>query len=270
MTRMTTQIDAALAMLRRDTTLFVSYRLRFFTQVLGTFFSMTLFYYVSRLVRVEQFPSPDAYYAYVVVGLIILQVLNSTLASPPGAVRSELLSGTFERILLSPFGPLPGLVSLLIFPCLLALMIGAVMVAFAALVFGLDLQWTTAWLAFPLGILGAMAFAPFGMLLLAVVLVSKQAPTGTTWIVAAISLIAGLYFPVTLLPDWIEWASEVQPFTPAVELLRNVLVGTPMSDPLWLALAKLVGFSTVLWPGAIWVANRAIAAGQRRGTIIEY
>ncbi len=100
--------------------------------------------------------------------------------------------------------------------------------------------------------------------------VVKHLASGTTWIIAGISLIAGLYFPVTLLPDWIEWASEVQPFTPAVELLRHVLVDSPMSDPLWLALAKLVGFSTVLWPGAIWVANRAIAAGQRRGTIIEY
>lgn len=263
-------LRAATAVFRRDLQLFVSYRVRFITSVLGVFFSLTLFFYISKLVRVETFPTPEAYYAFVVVGLVILQVLNSTLQSPPTLVRQELVAGTFERLVLSPFGPIRGLAAMLLFPFLFALVLGFVMLAIGSILYGLDLRWSTAPLAVPVAVLGAMAFMPFGILLLAVALVVKQAAAGTTWIVAGISIIAGLYFPVALLPDWIEWASDLQPFTPAVNLLRNVLVGTPLPDPLASDLLRLVGFAVVTLPAATWALQRAVRLSQRTGTIIEY
>lgn len=263
-------VNAGLAVVRRDFKLALSYRLRFATQLLSAFFSLTLFYYLSRLVQVEAFESPDAYYAFAVVGLIILQVLNSTLASPPGLLRQELVAGTFERIVLSPFGAVGGAIAMMIFPFLYSLVTGIVMLGFAALAFGLDVEWATVPLVVPVAALGAMSFAPFGVGLLAMVLVVKQVAAGTTWIIAGISLIAGLYFPVTLLPDWIEWASDVQPFTPAVELLRHLLVGTDLTDPLWLDLARLAGFAAVLLPLSVLTLRAAIRTSRRRGTIIEY
>lgn len=270
MNRVALDLGAGMAIVRRDFKLALSYRLRFFTQLLSGFFSLTLFYYLSRLVQVEVFESPDAYYAFVVVGLVILQVLNSTLATPPGAMRQELVAGTFERMVLSPFGPVGGAISMLIFPFLYALIMAIAMLGFASLAFGLEVQWTTVPLVVPIAVLGALSFAPFGILMLAMVLVVKQVAAGTTWIIAGISLIAGLYFPVSLLPDWVEWMSEVQPFTPTVELMRHLLVGTPLIDPAWLNLARMVGFAAVLLPGAIWVLRKAIRKSRRKGTIIEY
>lgn len=261
---------AATAMLRRDWLIFTSYRLRFFTQLLGQLFSLTLFYYVSRLVHVEPFSSPSQYYAFAVVGLVILAVLNSTLSTPPALVRQELVAGTFERLYLSPFGPVGALLSMLLFPFTFAMVTAICMLAIAGIVFGLDVDWGTAPLAIPLGALGAMSFMPFGVLLLAVVIIAKQAVAGTTWVIAGISLIAGLYFPVTLLPNWIEWTSHVQPFTPATDLLRHVLVDTPLREDAWVSLAKLVGFTAVLLPVSVACVHRAIAISRRRGTIIEY
>lgn len=263
-------VGAGWAVVRRDFKLALSYRLRFFTQLLSAFFSLTLFYYLSRLVQVEAFESPDAYYAFAVIGLVILQVLNSALASPPGSLRQELVAGTFERMVLSPFGPVGGAISTIVFPFLYALVTGIFMLGFASLAFGLDLEWATVPLVVPVAMLGAFAFAPFGVALLAMVLVVKQVAAGTTWIIAGISLIAGLYFPVSLLPDWIEWASEVQPFTPAVELMRHLLVGTELSDPAWLDLLRLAGFAAVLMPLSVWLLRKAIRTSRRTGTIIEY
>jgi ABC-2 type transport system permease protein len=267
---MTPRWTAAFALLRRDWIIFTSYRLRFFTQLLGQLFSLTLFYYVSRLVTVEPFNSPSEYYAFAVVGLVIVSVLNSTLSTPPALVRQELVAGTFERLYLSPFGPVGSLMSMLLFPFTFAMVMAVCMLILAGIVFGLDIQWDTAALAIPLGLLGAISFMPFGVLLLAVVLVVKQAVAGTTWVIAGISLIAGLYFPVSLLPDWVEWSSKVQPFTPATDLLRHVLVDTPLREDVWVSLTKLVGFTAVLLPISVWLVHRALAVGRRRGTIIEY
>jgi ABC-2 type transport system permease protein len=263
-------VHASLAVVRRDLQLALSYRARFLTGLLGTFFSLTLFYYLSRLVQVSAFDSPDAYYAFAVVGLVTLQLLNSILLTPPLALRQELLAGTFERIALSPFGPVGTTASMLVFPFAYALVLGVAMLAFAGLAFGVDVRWETLPLVVPVAAMAGLSFAPFGVLLLAGVLMAKQAAGGTTWIVAGVSLIGGLYFPVALLPGWIEWASEVQPFTPGVDLMRSVLVGTPLTDPAWLDVARMLGFAAALVPLSLWALSAAVRVTRRRGTIIEY
>jgi ABC-2 type transport system permease protein len=261
---------AAFAVVQRDFRQMTSYRFRFVTTLLGAFFSLTLFYYISRLVHVGAFQSSDAYYAFAVTGLVTLQILNSTLQTPPASLRQELVAGTFERIVTTPFGPVGSALAMMVFPFIYALLVGLVMVLFAGLVFGVSVHWSTLPLVIPLAVLGAAAFAAFGVVLLAMVLLFKQILSGTTFIVAGISLIAGLYFPVALLPGWIRWASDVQPFTPSVDLLRWALIGRPLTDPAWLDLLRVVGFTVILLPLAVVFLKRAVRISQARGTIVEY
>jgi ABC-2 type transport system permease protein len=265
-----TYLAAAGAILKRDALLFLSYRARAFTTLFSTVVSLTLFYYVSRLVNSPRIGTPDDYYAFVVVGLIIFGVLTSTLSSPVATLRAELQTGTFERLVLSPFGAVRSIAALLLFPLSLSVVTGLFSLTFAALVFGLDVRWETAALAAPLAALGAAAFAPFGLAMAGLVVVFKQTNAGATFVITAISLLAGVYFPVTLLPDWIEWASEVQPFTPAIDLLRNVLVGTPLEGSAWADLAKVLGFALVTAPLAVLMLTAAVRRSRRVGTIIEY
>jgi len=261
--------SAAGAICKRDWLIFCSYRSRFVTSFFTVAVSLTLFYYVSRLVTSPRFASPDEYYAFVVVGVVIFGVLTSTLATPIGTLRAELQAGTFERMVVSPFGPVRCIASLLIFPLLLAIVLGLLSIAYAAIVFGLEPRWSTAPAAIPIAVVGAAAFAPFGLTMAAAVVLFKQTNAGATFFMAGVTLLAGVYFPVELLPDWIEWASAVQPFTPAVDLLRNTLVGTPLPDPLWLELGKLAGFAVGLLPLSCLLLRAAVARSRRRGTIIE-
>lgn len=261
---------AGLAVFKRDLLIFTSYPFSWVTPILTGMFTVTLFHYISRLVRSEAVGSPDDYYAYVVVGLVILGILTSTLGTPQATLRQELVAGTFERIVLSPLGPVGGVVSMLLFPFVFALTLGLVTLAFAALAFGLPLQYSTIPVGVLAAVLGALAFAPFGLLLAAMVLVFKRATAGATFIISGISLVSGIYFPVTLLPDWLEWLSEVQPFTPAVDLLRHLFVGADSDGSAWLDAAKLLGFTVVLLPAAAWLLGRAVQLSRRRGTIIEY
>jgi ABC-2 type transport system permease protein len=270
MTATAPYLSAAAAILKRDLQLMLSYRFRLVSQFLTTAFTLTLFYYISRLVNVQSFSSPDAYYAFAVVGIITLQIINSTLLAPPMMLRQELVAGTFERLAVSPFGPANGIVSMVLFPMVQTLITVLAMIVFSAAVFGLQLEWPSALAAIPIGAVAAVAFLPFGVGVLAIVMVAKQAAAGANWVVALMSLVAGLYFPVALLPGWLEWLSEVQPFTAAADLIRHFLVGIPLPDPLWLDLVRLIAFPVLLLPPSIWLLGRAIEASRRRGTIIEY
>lgn len=262
-------MSAAGAIFKRDLLLFVSYRSRLVTTLFSTAVSLTLFYYVSRLVSSKAVGSADQYYAFVVVGLIIFGVLTSTLSTPVATVRAELQAGTFERMVLSPFGPVRSIASLLLFPLCLSVAIGVLSLVFAGVVFGLNLRWSTAPLALPVAALGALAFAPFGLAMASAVVLLKQTNAGATFVMTGVSLLAGIYFPVSLLPSWIRWAADVQPFTPAIDLLRKLLVGTPLRDSAGVELAKLAGFAVVALPLSLLLLRAAVERSRRRGTIIE-
>jgi ABC-2 type transport system permease protein len=261
-------LAAAGGVMHRDLIVLASYRAAFFSRLLSVLFTLVTFYYISQLVQIGEFERMD-YFAYVVVGIFILQALTSTLVAGPAAVRQELVAGTFERFIVSPFGAVSGVLSVLIFPTLLALLLGTIMIAVAGLFFGLPLEPGTLPLAFPVALLGAVAFAPFALVFIAAVVAFKYALGGSQFVVAAMAIIGGLYFPVALLPDWVEPLQHVQPFTPAADLLRHLIGGAPIDDP-WLAVVKLVVFAAVLTPLAIWLLRIAVRRGQSRGTILEY
>jgi ABC-2 type transport system permease protein len=221
-------------------------------------------------VTVAPFNGPDAYFAFAVVGVVIMQVLLASLNALPGRVRHEVVAGTSERMVVSPLGPTVGAIALSVFPLVLALVTGVLTIAFAAAVFGMPVRWATAPLSLPIAFLGCLSFVALALVATAAVILFKETQAGVGLITTAIAFLGGFVFPVALLPEWIQWTSEVQPVTPTLELLRNSLVGTPIDGSPWVALAKVATAAAVLLPISSWLLSRAIKASQRRGTIIEY
>ena len=263
-------LRGALMMFRRDRRLFFSYRLTWISQIVQIATTLTLFYYVSRLVNVPSVGSPDKYFASVVVGLAVLETLSATLVTLPIAVRQELVAGTFERLVISPLGAVWSMLGMLLFPFLSTLIVGVLTMIVAAVIFGMPVQWDTAALYIPLAMLGALAYAPFAILVTSAVLVMKQAGAGASFVMTGISLSGGFFFPVHLLPPAIRWISDVQPFTPTLGLMRHVVIGTKLDVSTGVSVAKVVGFAVVLLPVSVLALQRAVSYAQRRGTIIEY
>ena len=260
---------AVVGVVRRDFVIYTSYRLRFLSQIAAAVFGTAVFYYVSRLVTGGTFASPDAYFAYCVIGFAVLQVLTAALAVLPLTLRHELVAGTFERALVSPLGAIPVLLAMAVVPFLAALASATITILFAALVFGMPVEWSTAPLALPVSLLGALAFLPFAVVLTGTVFVLKQAGAAAGFIISALLVVGGVVYPVTVLPDWIEWTSDVQPLTPAADLLRHLVSGTPI-DSTWQATGRLVLFAAVFLPPSILFLRACLRLGQRRGTVLEY
>jgi ABC-2 type transport system permease protein len=268
MTLVSLYLDAIFATMRRDAAIFVSYRFRFATQILGMLFSLTTFYYIAKLVRPDAVGTRGHYYAYVVVGIVIVSVLTAALTTAQ-IVRTELMQGNFERMLTSPLGPVGGVIAVAMFPIAYAMLFAGLMLCLAVGIFAVPLHVAGIPVALVVSGLGAIAFASIGFLFVASLLAFKSA-AGTTWVVAGLGLLGGAYFPVKLFPGWIRWVSDVQPFTPAVDLLRHLLVGTPSLQPVWLELLKLGGFALVLMPASAAILWLAVGLARRRGTIMEY
>lgn len=259
----------AVAILKRDYVVFRSYRLRFLSEVVAATLGVALFYYVSRLVSGGGFESSDEYFAYAVVGLAVLEVLTAALMAMPLSLRQELVAGTFERTLVSAFGPVPSILAMSTFPFLTAVLSAMITIAVGWLVFGMPVEWTTAPLALPAAVLGFVAFLPFAILLTGAVFVFKRVGAGVGLLVTCLSLVAGVLFPVALLPDSIEWLSHVQPLTPALDLTRHLVVGSPV-DSVWEPIVRLLAFIAVLLPVSIALLQACLRYAQRHGTVLEY
>jgi ABC-2 type transport system permease protein len=261
-------LTALWAVVRRDARISMSYRSMIVTRPVGVLFTLALFYFVSRLVAPSpRFPTPDAYFAFVAVGIVVQGIIRSSV-NVPLAIRQEQLAGTYERLEASAAGGTVALLGMLLFPLGFALVIAAFTFVASAVVFGVDAHWSTAPLGIPIGILAGLAFTPFAMVFAATTVAFKEAP-GQASALAAVSLVSGLYFPVELLPSSIQWLSEVQPFTPAVDLLRYVLVGDEPSEPALLLFARLVGFTIVGVPAGAFVVSFARRYSRHRGTLLE-
>lgn len=260
--------EAVLATIRRDAAIFFSYRLRLLGQVLAMLFSLSIFYYVSKLVRPDAVGPSGRYFAFVVLGIVTASVLSSALNSVQ-IIRMELMAGNFERVLISPLGPVWGVVAVAAFPIVYAIMFAGAMLVLASVVFGVHFDVSGIAPALGVALLGALSLACIGLLFVAALLAFKSA-LGATWVIAGLSLLGGAYFPLRLFPGWIRWASDVQPFTPAVDLLRHLLIGTRPIEAVWLEVVKLVGFTVVLLPVSFAVLWMAVNVSRRRGTIMEY
>ena len=261
---------AAFAVVRRDLHVYLSYRLRLVSQVFSAVFGVALFYYVSQLVSVHQFPHHSDYFAFVVVGLAMMELLTATLHTVPTNLRGELVAGTFERMVVSPYGPLGGIVALSLFPMFLATVMATITITVAGVLFGLPFHWASVPLVVPAVLLGMLAFLPLALLLAAAVLIVKQAGNIATFVISGLALTSGSFFPVSVLPPTLRWISDVQPLTPALELIRHELVGATISGSPWLAAAKLAGFGVVLVPISLVAISAALARCRARGTLIEY
>ena len=57
-----------------------------------------------------------------------------------------------------------------------------------------------------------------------------------------------MLFPVSILPDWLQFAARLNPVTYALEAMRAALLGGARVAALWFPLTTLLLFAAVLLP----------------------
>ncbi|WP_371526532.1 ABC transporter permease [Streptomyces sp. NBC_01283] len=71
-------------------------------------------------------------------------------------------------------------------------------------------------------------------------------------------LISSAFIPADTMPGWFQPIAEYQPFTPAIETLRGLLLGTEIGNNGWIAIAWCVGLIALGYRWSISQFNRAL------------
>ena len=143
----------------------------------------------------------------------------------------------------------------------------AIYLVLGSVAFGLDLS-ETDWVGFlAMLVTTAVAMSTIGIATAVVVLVLKRGNAVAGLVIFAMSLASGAFFPVSVLPDWIEAIGGVMPTRFAFDGFRSALfAGSGWEDDA----ALLAGFSLVALPTAVWLFDRGMLHARRRGTLAQY
>jgi ABC-2 type transport system permease protein len=74
---------------------------------------------------------------------------------------------------------------------------------------------------------------------------SPEAANGFTFFVMFLPYASSAFVPVDTMPSWLQGFAEHQPVTPIIETVRGLLLGTPVGNEPWVALAWCAGILAV-------------------------
>ncbi|MCD1573145.1 ABC transporter permease [Agromyces mediolanus] len=200
------------------------------------------------------------YVDYVVPGIILL-CAGFGASSTAVSVSRDMTTGIIERFRTMPLRSGAVLTGHVIVSVIRNLLATAVVIGVALLVgfrpSATALDWLAMFGVVALYILAiTYLFAAIGL-----AASSPEAANGYGFILLFLPYVSSAFVPVATMPDWLRPIAEHQPITPVIETIRSFLVGTPLGDSGWIALAWCLGIVLVAAVWGAWLFRRK--AGRR-------
>ena len=258
------------AFVRRDVLVDFSYRGSSIFTVAGALFSLWSLYFLGRtfgdgspLLAV----SGGDYFRFALVGIAFSVPLRGGMAGVSRRVRELQLFGGLESLVSAPVPPFGSILLVALYPLLSAAVRGALLFGLGVLLFGAsfpqaDYLWATVSLA-----LGMAAYLAFGIVSASFVIVFKRGDP-IAWAVDALTfLLAGIIYPVEVLPAALHPLANLLPATHALFALRRSLLQGAGPQELAGSLTSLALFCLVLLPLSAVVLGVALRKAARDGTL---
>ena len=186
---------------------------------------LVLYYFISRTfddVSSSDLGGAPSYFSFAAVGFVLGTVIVGTTTSVGYRIREEQTTGTLEALAATPVGSTELSVGLVGFPFVFALAQAAFYLA-AASIMGLDAS-NASWGGLVVVLLvSGVALAPIGVLAGAAVLVFKRGQMIAGAIVYLMTLLGGMLFPVSVLPEWLQPLADLVPLRYALDGARDAL-----------------------------------------------
>ncbi|MEV8129497.1 ABC transporter permease, partial [Streptomyces sp. NPDC085944] len=178
----------------------------------------------------------SAYIAYLVPGLLLMTIGSTTIGTAV-SVSNDMTEGIIARFRTMPIHR-GSVITGHVIGSVLQSVISVVLVGAVAVAIGFRSTDATAleWLAaFGLVVLFTLALTwiAVGM---GLVSPNAEAASNNALPLIFLPLISSAFVPIDSMPGWFRPIAEYQPFTPAIETLRGLLLGTGIGHNGWLAL----------------------------------
>ena len=256
---------------QRDLRIASTYRSPFVLEILEALFGAAMFYYVARFVDSaelrQSLPQGTSYFAYALVGFAFFDYLHAALDSFDRSLEEARDTGTLEPMLVTQV-PLPVIIAgSAVYPFLATTLRIAVYLGWGALLFGFPLR-SANWLSVIAVLLATLlAFSGMGILSSAYLLLFKRGNPSKWFLLSVSSVAGGMLFPVSILPDWLQFVARINPVTYALDAMRAALLEGASIIQVARPLSILLLFAVVLLPLSIGAFSWALRRTKVTGTL---
>ncbi len=267
-------IEKPLAFIWRDFIVETSYKFAFFIQLFGIFISTLTFFFLSKLlgdVGVSYLkPYGGNYFSFVLIGVAFYSYLGVSIRSLSESIREGQMLGTLEALLVTQTEIPTIIISSSLYSFIWASFRVAVYLLLGVFVFDVNMGNANLVGALVILLLTIISFGSLGIISASFIMIMKRGdPIG--WMFTSVSgLLGGLYYPISVLPNWLQKFSYLLPVTYSLEGMRLALLkGYSLSELIPNILA-LVIFSIIMLPLGILIFGYAVKRAKRDGTLTQY
>ncbi|TEU16628.1 MAG: ABC transporter permease, partial [Anaerolineales bacterium] len=139
-----------------------------------------------------------------------------------------------------------------------------------SLFFQADLDWANIFPAVLVVLLTIAANAGLGFINASFVLVTKRTSPLARLLGLVTNLLAGVYYPIQVLPDWLRFFSRLLPATYFFDALRRTMLQSASLTDVGQDLLALIGFAIVLLPIGLVAFHYAVRWAKTDGSLSQY
>lgn len=263
-----------LAFLRRDYLVYSSYKISFFIRFCSSLLNVVTFFFISTLVGSGADGHLDSYggqyFPFVLIGIAFQKYLSTAMGTFTQAINQDQAFGTLEAILISPTKISTMLIGGSVWNFLYSTL--DIVICFLIAIFLFDfptdkINWMS---TFVMTLLTITSFSSFGILSASFLLVFKEGDPVSLVFNALSRLFGGVYFPLTILPGWIQMFSAILPITYSLHGLRMAMLSGHSIAQILPDILALSLFSLIFLPLSLACFRLGIRRAKKDGSLTYY
>lgn len=268
------RVKKIFAFVWRDMINETSYKFSFFTQLAGVLVSTSIFFFLSKLLGNAGVsylkPYDGNYFSFILIGIAFFHYLKVATEGLSKSIREGQMLGTLEAMLVTQTGISTIVISSSLYGFIFTSFKVAVYLLLGVFVYGIDIGNANVAGAIIILVLTIISFNSLGIISASFVMVLKKGDP-ISWLLTNVSgILGGVYYPISVLPWWLQKLSYLLPVTYSMEGMRLSLLKGCSLKLLLPHILGLVVFSLIMMPLSIVVFGYAIRKAKRDGTLTQY
>lgn len=205
---------------------------------------------------------------YLLIGTMVWRFLAIIFDNISEMIAWERWEGTIEYTLMAPITRLTHMMGQTAFAVAYSLLFTLVILGVVVLFFQLDLSGANLWGATVVLLSGSFSFIGLGIVASVLPLLFPERGAQMTNVLQAVFLlISGVYYPVEVLPAWIQPLARVSPATFVLEGMRAAILRGVSTASLWPYLWPALLAGVVSIPLGLTVFHQAEKYAKRTGKL---
>ena len=192
---------------------------------------------------------------------IVFEILIETIAW-------ERWEGTIEYTFMAPLKRSMHLIGMGVFAILYGLVRATIVFVAIAALFGLHMPDANFVSAFVLLAVASVSFVGIGMMTAVLPLISPEKGTQFGYVGQGLMLVvSGVYYPVSVLPTFMQWLAKISPATYALRGMRRAILEGAGVGAVWGELWPLTLIGVIAVPLGMWVFQRGEVHAKKHGKL---